>query len=45
MFYHQSNGNILTKQGNTLKQVDNFKYLGLWIQSRQKDMDVRIGLA
>ena len=31
--------------GNKLKQVDNFKYLGSWIQSSEKDMNIRIGQA
>ena len=33
------------KEGNKLRQIDNFKYLGLWIQSSEKDMNIRIGQA
>ena len=28
-----------------MKQVDNFKYLGSWMQSSEKDMNIRIGQA
>ena len=45
MLYNQPEGDLVTLEGNKLKQVDNFKYLGLWIQSSEKDMNIRIGQA
>ena len=33
MLYNQPVGDLVTLGGNKLKQVDNFKYLGSWIQS------------
>ena len=42
MLYNQPVGDLVTLGGNKLKQVDNFKYLGSWIQSSEKDMNVRI---
>ena len=45
MLYNQPVGDLVTLGGNKLKQVDNFKYLGSWIQSSEKDMNVRIGQA
>ena len=43
--YNQPIGDLVTLGGNKLKQVDNFKYLGSWIQSSEKDMNIRIGQA
>ena len=45
MLYNQPVGDLVTLAGNKLKQVDNFKYLGSWIQSSEKDMNIRIGQA
>ncbi|KAK2561469.1 hypothetical protein P5673_015438 [Acropora cervicornis] len=45
MLYNQAEGDLVTLEGNKLKQVDNFKYLGSWIQSSEKDMNIRIGKA
>ena len=45
MLYNQPVGDLVTLGGNKLKQADNFKYLGLWIQSSEKDMNIRIGQA
>ena len=45
MLYNQPVGDLVTLGGNKLKQVDNFKYLGSWIQSSEKDMNIRIGQA
>ena len=45
MLYNQPVGDLVTLEGNKLKQVDNFKYLGSWIQSSEKDMNIRIGQA
>ena len=45
MLYNQAEGDLVTLEGNKLKQVDNFKYLGSWIQSSEKDMNIRIGQA
>ena len=33
MVYNQPDGDFVTLEGNKLKQVENFKYLGAWIQS------------
>ena len=43
MLYNQPESDLLTLEGNELVQVDNFKYLGAWIQSSEKDMSIRIG--
>ena len=45
MLYTQPVGDLVTLGGYKLKQVDNFKYLGSWIQSNEKDMNIRIGQA
>ena len=45
MLFNQEEGDLVTLDGNKLKEVDNFKYLGAWIQSREKDMNVRLGQA
>ena len=45
MSYNQPDGDIITLEGNKLKQVDDFKYLGSWIQSSKRDMEIRIGQA
>ena len=42
MLYTQPEDDLYTLAGNKLKQVDNFKYLGSWIQSSEKDMEIRI---
>ena len=36
---------IKTRSGNPIKEVDNFKYLGAWAQSSEKDFNVRKALA
>ena len=45
MLYNQLVGDLVTLGGNKLKKVDNFKYIGSWIQSSDKDMNIRIGQA
>ena len=45
MYDKQSSGDLAAQQGNILKVVGNFKYLGSWIQISQKNMEVRIGIA
>ena len=45
MRYNQSDGDLVTLEGNKLKQVYDFKYLGAWIQSSERDMNIRIGQA
>lgn len=45
MLHNQPEGDLVTLEGNKLKQIDNFKYLGLWIQSSEKEMNVGIGQA
>ena len=42
MVYNQPDGDLVTLEGNKLKQVENF---GAWIQSSEKDMEIRIGQA
>ena len=39
------NKDLFTHGGNKLKLVDDFKYLGVWIQSSEKEMETRIGQA
>ena len=36
---------IKAKNGEEIKTVDNFKYLGLWLESSAKDFEVRKALA
>ena len=38
-------GIVKNRNGNTLKQVDNFRYLGSEISSTAKDVSLRIGKA
>ena len=45
MTYNKSDGDLITVEGNKLNQVDEFKYLGSWIQSSKRDMEIRIGQA
>ena len=45
MLYNEPEGELFTLEGNKLKQVDNFKYLGSCLQSSEKDMNIRIGQA
>lgn len=33
MLHNEPEGEIITLEGNKLKQVDDFKYFGSWIQS------------
>eukprot|EP00794_Sanderia_malayensis_P005262 gene5262-5926_t len=36
---------IRAQDGNTIKEVENFKYLGSWTQSSEKDIAVRKAVA
>ena len=45
MLYNQAEAELVTLDGKKLKQVEDFKYLGSWIASNKRDMEVRIGLA
>ena len=45
MLYNQAEAELVTLDGKKLKQVEDFKYLGSWIASSKRDMEVRIGLA
>ena len=36
---------VKAKDGRTIKEVDNFKYLGAWMASSEKDINVRKALA
>ena len=40
---NQPEGNLITLNGGTLKEVEDFLYLGSWIGSTEKDMGTRIG--
>ena len=43
--YNQDESELITLTGKQLKCVKDFKYLGSWISSSEKDMNTRIGLA
>lgn len=46
MAYNQDGPvNIITQCGKSLKVVNNFKYLGSWMESSQKDFEIRKALA
>ena len=45
MLYNQADTDLITPEGKKLKQVEDFKYLGSWIESSKNDMEIRIGLA
>ena len=42
MPYNQQEGDLITLKGGKLKQVEDFLYLGSWVDSSKKDIDVRI---
>ena len=44
-YNHETPVVIKTRSGNTIKEVDNFKYLGAWSKSSEKDFTVRKALA
>ena len=45
MRFNQEEGEVVTLDGNRLKEVVDFKYLGALIQSSKKDINSRIGQA
>ena len=45
MSYNQPEGDLITLKGNKLKQVEDFVYLGSWVNSSKKDIEVRIVIA
>lgn len=45
MVFNQLEEAIISSKGKTLKCVEDVKYLGSWIESSKKDLEVRIGLA
>ena len=45
MRFNQVEADIVTMNKKKIKQVKDFKYLGSWIATSKKDMEVRIGLA
>jgi hypothetical protein len=45
VFNHNRPIEIIAKNGETLKVVENFKYLGAWTESTEKDISVRKALA
>ena len=44
-FNQEGDATIKTRNGNALKSVDNFKYLGCWMKSTDKDFEIRKALA
>ena len=45
MAFNHIDAVIKTLSGSTVKRVDNFKYLGSWMESSEKDFEVRKALA
>ena len=46
MMYNQEKENAITsKNGVSIKTVDDFKYLGGWMKSTEQDVKVRLALA
>ena len=45
MKYNLEEGQITSLDGNLLKEVDDYKYLGAWISSSKKDISTRIAIA
>ena len=44
MSYNQPEGDLITLKGNKLKQVEDFVYLGSWVNFSKKDIEVRIAM-
>ena len=44
VFNHETPVPVKVRDGNTLKIVENFKYLGAWTQSTEKDITIRKAL-
>ena len=44
-FNHEVPIDVKSRDGTTIKVVKNFKYLGAWMESTEKDINVRIALA
>ena len=45
MQYNQGEDEIYAKNGNAIKVVENFKYLGGWMHSTNKDFEIRKAIA
>ena len=45
MIMNDLEGDLLTLQGNELERVDDFEYLGSWINNTERDMKIRIAKA
>ncbi len=45
MAYNHGDVNIQPINGTTLKKVENFKYLGAWMSSSEKDFEIRKAIA
>ena len=45
MSYNQPEGDVITLKGKKLKQVEDFVYLGSWVNSSKRDIEVRIAMA
>jgi len=43
--FNQRDADLTTLTGDKLRQVDDFKYLGSWVVTSRKGVEVRIGLA
>nr|XP_039261658.1 uncharacterized protein LOC120337827 [Styela clava] len=45
MLFNQDNGELNTIGGDVLNQVEDFRYLGGWVNTCSKDISTRIGMA
>ena len=45
MLFNQDEGDLKTIDGDVLNQVEDFQYLGAWLNTCSKDINVRIGRA
>ena len=45
MSFNQRDGDLITTNGSKLKKVDDFLYLGSWVNSSEKDINIRIAKA
>ena len=45
MIINDVEGDLLTLQGNAFERVDDFEYLGSWINNTERDMKIRIAKA
>ena len=45
MLFNQDEGDLKTLDGDVLNQVEDFQYLGAWLNTCSKDINIRIGRA